>query len=493
MKTKLALILGFIAVFAQTSFAQGNHTGGGDSTLTLPDGSVVIADPFIVQQSRIIRMNPVFENYLNWAKRILKTYSFCGFTDQVGTSVGKALDDLNAVHLVSVIPDDPVCQMEGAIPNNTLGAQQQLVGCTIKGETYIQKDLFGKLPLADQVSLLVHERLHAALALYNRKVSLDPSTTHLHIFAIAGGLKTALNRLYQQQHGDRTPLTSDAYSSIQGMIDGLQALGESCTSPNLGLDLQGGGLVNREAFSVTPQPNYSVDPTAFIGIGSTMNGHTSLSIAKNAVILNSVVDGREVMISEQTQISNSTLTAGAQLRLVGGSVSLETTILKAQRHLSVGAHTTIRNSSLQDYYSSSSASSLSVFYHGSKGDILVGKNSTVENTTFNMGMNANFRNRREKYVAFFTPDLRIGNQVTLKQVQLPGLLYGATAYLKLHITEGTYQHSPIQLEFADGLMLDRSPDPFRGCLNRDRDAVMTDDQVTIAKDSDLEAGLCTKH
>jgi|GEM_PF-3090127 len=487
MKTPFILALGLLVALGQTSFAQGNHTGGGDSAITLPDGSVVIADPFIVEQSRVIRVNPVFGNYLNWAKQILKTYSFCGFTNQVGNSIGKALDDLNAVHLVSAIPDDPVCLIEGAIPNNTLGAKQELIGCTIKNETYIQKDLFGKLPLADQVSLLVHERLHAALALYARQITLDPARIHLQIFAIAGGLKTALNRLYQQQHGDRTALTSDEYSSIQGMIDGLRTLGESCSNWDIALDQQGGGLVNRAALSVTPQPSYRVDPTAFIGIGSTVNGHTSLSIAQNTVILNSKIDARDVAISEQTQLNNSTLTAGAQLRLVGGSISLETVSLRAQRHVSVGAHTTIRNSSFQDRY----------INDPDRGDIWIGKSTSIEDTHLEMGANRNFRRQRDSYVysfyvVFFTPDLRIGDHVTLKQVQLSGLLYGATEYFKLKITEGTYQHSPIQLEFADGLMLDRSADPFRGCLNRDQGATLTTDRVTIAKDSDLEAGLCTR-
>jgi len=232
MKTKIIYSLGIAALLSGMSatpvFAQDAHVGGGDSVVKLPDGSVVIADPFIVDQSRVIRMNPVFENYIKWAKEILNSYSGCKLTTKENI-LASTLDKLDNVHMVSTIPDDPICMMEGAVAGSMLGGlDQQMVGCTIKDQIYIKRDLFERLPLSDQASLIVHEKLHAFLSTNPTNIGTDPARIHLYIYAIAGGMKTALNRLFMQQNGDLTRITDKEQSDINGMIDGINAINIQC-------------------------------------------------------------------------------------------------------------------------------------------------------------------------------------------------------------------------------------------------------------------------
>jgi len=255
---------------------------------TLPNGNNMakvccqlywrIADPFIVDEGRIIRLNPILETNISWAKRIISTYSDCGYTADKDQALIVALNKLDEVHLVNHLPDDLTCMMEEALPNHVLnGSKQVLIACTIKRETYIRKDLFAQLSLADQTSLLVHERLHAALSDNPPKV-IDPTELHLHIFGVAGGVKTALQKMYQQQEGDRNLIGEKEYSSLLTMREGFSALGLGCGANDYAIWMNGGGLVNKNTISIDTNPKFMIDPTAFVGISSILNGRSAMNI-----------------------------------------------------------------------------------------------------------------------------------------------------------------------------------------------------------------------
>ena len=471
------------SIYNSPALAQAGHVGGGDSVVMLPDGSVVIADPFIVDQSRVIRMNPVFENYIKWAKEILNSYSGCKLSLNVNV-LASSLDKFDNVHLVSTIPDDPICMMEGAVAGSMLGGlDHQMVGCTIKDQIYLKRDLFERLPLSDQASLIVHEKLHAFLSTHPNNIGIDPARIHLNIFAIAGGMKTALNRLFMQQNGDLTRITDKEQSEINGMIDGINAINIQCFKDITATWSNGGGLVNVAALTVNQNSLFSIEPSAFIGIGSIVYGDASVNVFGDVTIQNSIVSAKKVMIAQKAIINHSQIYAKAALR-IGGESEINRSFIFANRNLSIGSGSKVSVSRTTNSCSKSCFA----------GDISFGKNSSIRGFVLSVDPVENFISdtRQNNHGAYIATDISVGENVLISQVQFPQSVTPVFQHPRIKLDKTVIEKSVNQVEFKTGLILDRSNDPFTGCLNRSSTTYLTNAISIIQSDHDLEAMFCTR-
>ena len=295
---------------SKTLSKKGTESGGGGGVVPLPDGQMVVADPFIVNGTRTISINPKFKNYLYWTNKVLSVYS--NNTLSIDTT-----NLLNKVHIVEALPPDTDCTIElSKIPNVD---KQEIAACTTNDETYIVKSLYNSMNLANQMSLLLHERLHAYVNTVKPKLNGDYAKTHFAIAETVSGTIVALTQLKLQLDGSRKSLSDQDYNYLTLMIDGITKLSEQTPLAGYSIYQNGGGLISSQIDNLDLSTTFQVDPTVFIGINSKIDSQI-VSIAPRASVINSIISGNSVRLSNDVVIENSNLDSRRNISIKGSSI-----------------------------------------------------------------------------------------------------------------------------------------------------------------------------
>ena len=125
---------------------------------------------------------------------------------------------------------------------------------------------------------------------------------------------------------------------------------------------------------------------------------------------------------------------------------------------------------------------------------MIGKNVTLSNDKFTFGNSANFKDytfHSSDYEYNMLMDVKFGDSSVVNEVQFKDLISPASFYPKLKIAFNNFLNSPHRLEFATGTIVDRTDDPFRGCLNKAA-TYLTDMTSVVQNDTDLEKMLCSR-
>jgi hypothetical protein len=357
-KWQISQVILFVAcsLACQNSFAMmgGTGVGNGGTVISLPDGSVVMSDPFVKPNDdpyqKFSNLNMTIQTELGLLDKLLVRYgaiadqspipdtSFPSGTPQTVIDAQSAAailqeqysrtgqsnflmtlvaSDQIQYHFVATLPDDCVQNEENIqLPANISGAITEMAGCTIAKETFIRQDLYAKMDNRNQTMLLLHERLHSLAA-----------TDHQNIINITTGAFLALDLYRQQslvlknkpnaQFSDFTPLTSDQVKTLQNMVTSIVGMNYLSSKDNydedgahwsvepngggiyfFNPDLQAGALVN---------DNASVSHQAFIGAGSILGKQGNAG--DDAVMIHSACFTSACALGAGTSLIESTVSA----------------------------------------------------------------------------------------------------------------------------------------------------------------------------------------
>lgn len=304
----LLLALGQI----QQGWAAGGFSGGGGDVIILPgagDDRVVLADPFIVgTEAPGVPGTPVklSENIINELKRVsyvLINIGAVGSGKLSDHSVQTRLvDDLIVAadyFVVDQIPDMHECKQRFTYSNLPEGARVEQVACTVGRYTWLKADLFAQLNVREQASLLVHEAF--------RRLPLSPMR-HLAIGKLSAGLSVSLDHLNRQLQGKRESLTTEEITRMNGMLEAARDLifdlpgywnaeGVFKKEYDFSAWAHGGGWVSLRA---------PVDPTAFVGIGSSVTNYSKLEARAELFLTNFCSMITPCWMSEGASVVDST-------------------------------------------------------------------------------------------------------------------------------------------------------------------------------------------
>ena len=247
---------------------------------------------------------------------------------------------LSTIHIVEALPPDTDCTIESSkIPNVD---KQAIAACTTKGDTYIVKSLYNSMNLANQMSLLLHERLHAYVNTVKPDLNGDYANTHFAIAETVSGTIVALTQLKLQLDGTRNSLSDQDYNFLTLMIDGITKLSGNAPLPGYSIYQNGGGLISSQIDNVDSSTTFQVDPTVFVGINSKVNSQV-VSLAPRVSIVNSTVTGSAVRLSSDVSIENSNVESRGNLNIKGLSTVRNSNLIGSM--LTVGSQSKILSSS----------------------------------------------------------------------------------------------------------------------------------------------------
>lgn len=263
-----------------TSADSGGSNGGGGDTVTLPDGSTVLADPFLdhtgPQPGGLPPIRSLHPRLIHVMGDIVSLLKKMDGNDAcpVGSkdcNVFPVLDDFVStpahyrIFVVQTVAEMANFCATGGAKKYTLpdGAKVNLVACTQGADTFLIESEFRKLGLIDQALLMVHERLTTLRDSYGGR-NFDS------IAKMIGGLKAALTYVNAEEQ-NKSPLVSDQDRElIREMHIGLAELQDmnSSYAGNNSISFSweitsGGGKV---------QPGIALSNSAYVDLFSKVDG-----------------------------------------------------------------------------------------------------------------------------------------------------------------------------------------------------------------------------
>lgn len=339
----------------------GNEAGGGGDVVVLPNGQVVLADPFLDTSAPQPDSMP---------KRVSLDPLLRAQTDAYTKLVVELTDDFivqpnDAIKLFQELP-----KAKGEVVFYTVADAQELntfcasggrkayqlpgthkieqVACTSGKNTFLIRSLFSRMSLQHQALLLFHERMTTLIDQFGDK-------NYVAIAKITSGLSTIASVVYEQQQGNFRVLTPNEVGAITGFYSGLVELekrNEDITAEDFSgwrVHSNGGGLIMGES---------EIPESAFVSALSSIGPRVSLGervqVLSSTLVFNRKESSGLIEVADDCKISKSSITMQSQ----------------------IGARTTIKNSSLDNSFVQTGYS----LGLPSKGSIVLGEDSLIENT-----------------------------------------------------------------------------------------------------------------
>jgi hypothetical protein len=197
----LCVLSEFMSVKSFAIGGAGTGVGNGGTVVTLPDGSVVMSDPFVAPNTdpyqKFSNLNLTIQTELAFIDRLLVRYGalpdqseipdtdFAAGTPQAvqdAQSAARVLQEKQSrtgqsyfltsqvinnqiqYYFTDTLPANCVQSEEDIqLPANISGEITEMAACTIGTETHIRQDLYAKMDVRNQTMLLLHERLHSTM------------------------------------------------------------------------------------------------------------------------------------------------------------------------------------------------------------------------------------------------------------------------------------------------------------------------------------------
>lgn len=281
---KLFLVAVTAAALSSSYARAGDkEVGNGGDAVTLPDDSVILADPFTKRIGSPQNLHPALVTELKRVGRLLTRYgamwnyrerhynhgasaghwSGVDYHDQAKFVEESVLDPLIEYRFVDALPKIRVCGSESDPDSLPSGSQLHAVACTQGVVTWIKESLFKRMTIREQAKLIIHERLH----------SLPTFIAHELIADLTDGIDLMLFFYNEQLNGRRPRLTLTQVETMRIMVKRIVQVGMQAgrfEEPHYFIDewhiLQnGGGLVSNS--------NTHVSPDSYVGIGSMLDAY----------------------------------------------------------------------------------------------------------------------------------------------------------------------------------------------------------------------------
>jgi hypothetical protein len=292
--------------------AGGDSSGGGDVVVFPNSGNdrVILADPFFKKGSNStaptigtpIQLAQDVRNELIRMDEILMRYT--SFNKRHGGEIfwKRVLSDDISYFDVAQIPNYLDCQIRLEYDQIPEGGVPEQVACTSRKKTWIRGDLFKRLTVRQQATLLVHEGLRRLDTISDEELT-----------AITVGMDTALEHYNRQLQGEREILTEAETKRIHNLILALYSSDLTAFDSGTGSSrlvknwltslrvLPNGGAV--------AEPGAVVDPTAYVGIGISLSA--SSVIDSGAILISTDVCSFDLSckIGSSTQVIQSYLSS----------------------------------------------------------------------------------------------------------------------------------------------------------------------------------------
>ena len=333
---KLKIMAGLLCfVFATHAHAQGrgSDAGNGGGAIVLPNGDVILADPYIVQTGQPVffeQFHSELKDEITRAGRLLVNF---GATEDarfgakfIAESVAHPLTEYQ---FMAILPER--CRVEAQEDGYHLpdGLSVTAVACTAGYVTYINDGLFRRMTVREQAKLVIHERLHAYAL----------GAPHEHIADLTSTIDEILSISRRQLLGERFELSDAQIESLRRVTRRIAQLGLNrgrtddvlLILSNYQVMRNGGGLIGN---------GITTHPTAFVSLDSKLDGPGFLS-EKSTVIgsrqapLASVGAPSRIELGPQAYLANTNIDGTLKM---GDSARIENTGLYGNTELGAGAH-----------------------------------------------------------------------------------------------------------------------------------------------------------
>jgi hypothetical protein len=313
----------------------GSDVGNGGSAVTLPDGRVVIADPYFSrpEEGEVVAysgLNPAIRAEIELVGRLLVRLgaavdervdmdfpSWMGNHEReaaveqvrLGRKLSRAAqarfviesvaDPVVKYHFVDRIPG--TCRSGEEVGPAPDGSTVVLGGCNEGDAVWFQKDVFRSMGVTngdtsdprEQVKWIIHERLHSINS-YGHP--------HYYIADITNGIDVLLDLYKAQRTGLRPVLTIAQQSKLSTLVERIaQFRGLTSDSGrddrfinDWSLVPNGGGLAHRRSV---------VDPSAYVGVGSMLGDGGAMG--PGSALINSICFLASCSLAEGTTIRDA--------------------------------------------------------------------------------------------------------------------------------------------------------------------------------------------
>ena len=412
---KQFIFMGLTLLICAVALAGGNEAANGTHVL-LRNNETVLADPFVprVDLNQEIPGTPVelsreLSTYLLHVRELLSRYGIYSegfwFNRVFGNRVQyRYLEDLPCKDEIKLKPG-----VEG---------ESVLAACTQGAVTWIKPSIFKTLNVKKQTVVLFHERLHDFTNAQHELIS-EMSATLLMMLTLQN----------EQFNGQYRELTSEEMEALLRLPKVAELLGfavyslyDPFTTPYFyGIHSKGGGIVINNYKDGTivdtmfgKDDQFSIDPTAFIGIGSIVKDS---QVSADAVIVHSQVEcskiGTHSILKNVKEFRVST--TGQHVVIENGSEIFRTLI---------GDETYISDSWISgDSSEAHTFIGSSCFIKGSSiGKGYIGYNNTILDSTMRLAtaINIGNYNQLQNIKSNITASYYIGNATSLNNIVLWG-------------------------------------------------------------------------
>ena len=293
MNHKYVIVLNaMLALFAPVAFAAGgSDAGNGGGGIELPDGRIVLADPYFNRSGGCDtcgELAPELKKSIEGTAKLLAVHNGNEWTIK-----DMVLNRLVEYRFVEQLPR--ICAENEHREDYQIPAGDQFValGCTQGKITYLVAERFKKLSLRDQTKLILHERLHDHVA----------QAPHEHINDLTDIINVLLDLFQREQDGEKLVLSAAEHSLLSRLSLRLGQLklnhhDSSWFLDNFAVAPQGGGVVSKQL---------QLASTAYIDISSIVGGKGTVSDGVS-IIGSNIGDHRidfTIQISNETVIKNT--------------------------------------------------------------------------------------------------------------------------------------------------------------------------------------------
>lgn len=301
---KLSLVMSLIT--ASVAFAGGgSDAGNGGDAIVLPDGNVVLADPYVKGSGACDTCGNLHEDLIREIRGAGKLMVYFGASrqgDSISFIENDVLSSLTEYRFVAALPEGCAKREYNEEYSLSDGQVVQAVACTRGWITYIRDDLFRRMRLREQAKLIMHERLHHHVV----------DAPHEHIADLTSAIEVLLRTYEREQSGERVRVTSNEQAILQLLPVRLMqlSLGQGDVTKNKWAKDYviwpfGGGLVH---------PKAQVDASTYINLTSRVDAEAKIG-AGVTLFGSKTIDNVEIA-APGTILRDSTLNGPMEIRAV---------------------------------------------------------------------------------------------------------------------------------------------------------------------------------